>query len=554
MCYNYYMPKYKRFQSLVITIFLCLVYALWLTPLKPVQIASLKIVDTYFGLSSKLIPMPKAGTGVVLVAIDDESLREMNTQWPWPRSVIADTIKKISKGSPAIICADLVFAGKSVDPQEDLILINSLKSAKNVFSAAYFGSDGKYVIPDHMIALNLADFGFVNKPRDADNVIRRMRPYFLSESGNIIDYSLSLKVASRMLDTPAGNLALSLPLSKDGTAYIKFFGTSDKFNYIPAYKIIKESADISLLKNKLVFFGVISESFHDTYNTPLGAMPGLLIDLNETLTYINKNFFRYAANNMNFALIFLFVLIASWGGMRLPILTGAFLSGLLIIASFFLGFFLFLQHIIIDSFGPIFLIAAATAVLHGTRYVVLVVENIALRKEAATDGLTGLYVYRYFELRLKRELKNAFYSRKNLALVIYDIDHFKRINDTYGHEFGNVVLKSIAKNLKNHSRKNNVIARYGGEEFCVIIPGMKRLDAVKYAERLRNLVSSIELKTDKGETVKATMSAGIVMIEDVRENYTDFVKAADEALYRSKNEGRDRISIFDKAACVTFRP
>lgn len=549
------MPKHKIFQILVITIFFCLVYTLWLTPLKPIQIAGLKIIDTYFGLSSKLIPMPKAGTDIVLVAIDDESLREMNIQWPWPRSVIADIINKISKGSPAVICADLVFAGKSVDPREDLILINSLKRAKNVFSAAYFGSDGVYVTPDHIIASSLADFGFVNKPRDTDNVVRRMRPYFLSASGNIIDYSLSLKVASHMLNTPAGSLALALPLSKDGAAYIKFFGASDKFNSIPAYKIIKESTDISLLKNKLIFFGVISESFHDTYNTPLGAMPGLFIDLNETLTYINKNFFRYAANNMNFALIFLFVLIAVWGGLRLPILTGAFLSGLLIVASFFLGFFLFLQRIIIDSFGPIFSIAAAAAVLYGTRYAVLVVENIALRKEAATDGLTGLYVYRYFELRLKRELKNALYSRKNLALVIYDIDHFKRINDTYGHEFGNVVLKSIAKSLKDHSRKNNIIARYGGEEFCVIIPGMKREHAIKYAERLRNLVGSIELKTDKGETVKATMSAGIVMMGDVRENHTDFIKAADEALYRSKNEGRDRISVFDKEAHITrFSP
>jgi diguanylate cyclase (GGDEF)-like protein len=178
----------------------------------------------------------------------------------------------------------------------------------------------------------------------------------------------------------------------------------------------------------------------------------------------------------------------------------------------------------------------------------LIVENIVLRKEAVTDGLTGLYLYRYFELQLRRELESAFHIHKNLALVIYDIDHFKKINDTYGHEFGNIILKSIAKSLKDHSRKNNIIARYGGEEFCIIVPGMKRDHAIKYAERLRNLVSFLEFKTDKGEIVKVKMSAGIVTIEDAASNVvTDFIKSADIALYKSKNDGRDRITVFDKS-------
>jgi two-component system cell cycle response regulator len=213
-----------------------------------------------------------------------------------------------------------------------------------------------------------------------------------------------------------------------------------------------------------------------------------------------------------------------------------------------LGLFLFLRQIIIDPFGPILLMVISTILLHGTRYVVLVVENIVLRKESVTDGLTGLYLYRYFELQLKRELKNSFHIHKNLALVIYDIDHFKRINDTYGHEFGNVILRSVAKKLRDHSRKNNIIARYGGEEFCIIVPGMKREHAIKYAERLRNLVGLTEFKTDKGDPIRVTMSAGIVTIEDsMSDSPTEFIKAADSALYRSKESGRDRISVFDKS-------
>ena len=541
------MFKDKRIQVIIISVLLCIVYASWLAPLKPISIANLKIRDLYFDLSSRIIPLPKAGNDIVLVTIDDESLRRVSIQWPWPRSLIADIINKISLSSPRLISADFVFAGKSIVPAEDLALITAFKNAGNVLGAAYFGSDGKYVIPDESIALSLADFGFVNKPRDADNAVRRMRPFFISPAGDVIDYSLSLKTASRVLNMPAGNLAMSLPLSKDGTAYIKFFGKTDRLNSIPAWKIIEGTKDIPSLKNKTVFLGVTSESFHDTYNTPLGLMPGVAIDLNETLTYIDRNFFRYAANSMNFAIIFLFVIIAVAGGLRLRVIAGTIFSLILIVASFFFGLFLFLRHIITDSFGPIFLIIASTIILHGTKSVLLVLENIVLRQEAITDGLTGLFLYRYFELQLKRELKDAASGRKNLALVIYDIDRFKNINDTYGHEFGNVILRSISKSLKDHSRKNNIIARYGGEEFCIIVTGMDKAHAIKYAERLRNLVALSEFKTGKGETIKITMSGGIVIIEDAPStDPSDFVKAADCALYRSKNSGRDRISVFDK--------
>ncbi|MCX5665603.1 MAG: diguanylate cyclase [Candidatus Omnitrophica bacterium] len=539
------MLKNNAFRVLSISIILCVVYASWISPLNPIQIANLKIIDSFFYLSSKFNPLPKAGQDIVLINIDDSSLREVNIQWPWPRSVIAEIIKKISANAPAAICVDFVFAGKSVDPLEDSVLMDSLKEAKNVYAAAFFGNDGKYVIPDEALALSLKDFGFVNKPRDVDNTIRRMRPYYLSQSGDVIDYSLSLKVAASLMNSPPGNIAVSVPLSKEGATYIKFYGTLDKFNSIPAWKVLKDAGDLSMLKNKLVFFGVTSESFHDIYHTPLGIMPGMVIDLNETLTYINKSFFRYAGHEVNSIILFIFVLVAVFGGIRLSILSGIALTACEILILLSLGLFMFLKGMIIDPIGPILLMVAATILLHGARYVVLIVENIVLRKEAVTDGLTGLYLYRYFELQLKRELKSAFHINKNLALVIYDIDHFKKINDTYGHEFGNVVLKAIAKSLKDHSRKNNIIARYGGEEFCIIISDMKKDHAIKYAERLRNMVGALEFKTDKGEAVKATMSAGIVTIEDAHsEDPTEFIKAADSALYRSKNAGRDRITVF----------
>ena len=541
------MLRNRYVQILLISIILTAAYYSWIAPLKAASIADLKLLDSYFNLASKMNPSPKNADNMVLVTIDDESLRRINMQWPWPRSVIAGIIDKLSKDNPRLICADLVFAGKSFNPQEDMALIGAIKNSANVLGAAYFGNDGRYVVPDEPIALALADFGFVNKPRDTDNGVRRMRPYFLSPRGEVIDYSLSLKTAAKAIGAPSVNIAQALPVSRDGTAYIKFSGRQDRFTVIPVWKIMEGAIGLPSLKDKLVFFGVTSEAFHDTYSTPLGMMPGVVIDLNETLTYINKDFFRYAIGNVNFAILFFFALIAVAGGLSLPVLAGIVFAGILVAGSFFFGLFLFMRHIITAPFGPVFLIIASTVLLHGMRSILLALENIVLKKEAITDGLTGLYVYRYFELQLKRELIEASHSRKNLALVIYDIDHFKKINDTYGHEFGNTVLGSISKSLKNHSRKNSLIARYGGEEFCIIITGMDKAHAVKYAERLRNLVGLTEFRTDKGEIVKITMSGGVVTTDDILpDNTTDFIKAADSALYRSKNEGRNRITVFDK--------
>jgi diguanylate cyclase (GGDEF)-like protein len=530
---------------ITISVILCAAYYSWIAPSKPASLANLKILDSYANLAVGISPCPESPSDIALVAIDDESLRRINIQWPWPRSVVAGIIDRIHLAGPKLICADLIFAGKSIDPQEDTALTDVLKNSGNVLAAAYFGSDGKYVMPDEPIALSLLDFGFVNKPRDVDNAVRRMRPYFTSNLGEVIDYSLSLKTASRMKDKPVANIAKDMPIHKDGTAYIKFLCRQDKFNVIPAWKILEGVADVSILKDKLVFLGVTSESFHDTYPTPLGIMPGVAIDMNETLTYLNGRFFSYGGGWTDLAITASFAIIAVAAALALPILAGIAFAAMLLAASFFLGLFLFSHNIITDAFGPLLIIIISTVVLHSIRSILIVFENIVLKKEAVTDGLTGLYVYRYFELQLKREFENARRLKKDLALVIYDIDHFKKINDTYGHEFGNVVLKAIAKSLKNHSRRSNVIARYGGEEFCIIITGMDRDHAVKYSERLRDLIGSLEFKTDKGDGIKVTMSAGIAMASDITSGESsDLVKSADSALYNSKNTGRNRITVF----------
>ena len=210
-------------------------------------------------------------------------------------------------------------------------------------------------------------------------------------------------------------------------------------------------------------------------------------------------------------------------------------------------FFLLSKNLIIDYSGVIILIVIPSILLYGGRYVNLAIENMMLKKESITDGLTRLYGYKYFDLRLKLQLKKTLTGGKSFSLEMYDIDHFKNVNDTYGHEFGNVVLKAVAGVLSDNCRKSDTVARFGGEEFCILMPGAKQENALKHADRIREKIKALEFTTEKGEEVKITISGGIVSTEEyISDDHLNILRAADTALYSSKDTGRDKISIFDK--------
>jgi len=536
----------KALVALIIPFILSALYTTSLSQLKPTRVINLKILDMLFLASSSARHIPLEGKDIALVAIDDESLREMNMRWPWSRAVLADIVNRISLSEPAAICIDLVFIGKS-EPNDDLKLIKAIRDAKNVISASYFGKDGRYVVPEESISRDLMAFGFVNKPKDPDSTVRRMRPLALSTEGKIVDYSLSLKAAGVILNKKPQDLTGVIPLLKNKTTYIQFYGKEDDYTVIPAWKVLKGHADLSALKGRIVFIGMTSVIFHDIYPTPLGQMPGVIININEALTYRAGIYFKYADRAFNFAILYILVLAAVIASFLLPAIFGLVLAALEITGFLFFSLSMFTRNVILDLAGVVLLVSISSLSLYGYRYVRLVLENMALRREASTDGLTGLFIYRYFEVHLKNEFKKAIEKNKELSLIIFDVDHFKKINDTYGHEFGNRALKAIAKAMREHSRENAIISRYGGDEFIIILPGIKRNGALVYAERLRSAIKSLKVRTDKGEGVGIAISIGIASIRDaVSDDYVDFIKIADIALYSSKTLGRDRISVFDK--------
>lgn len=170
-------------------------------------------------------------------------------------------------------------------------------------------------------------------------------------------------------------------------------------------------------------------------------------------------------------------------------------------------------------------------------------ELYASMQDLATiDGLTGVYNRVYFHQKFESEFKLAKESGYELTLVILDIDYFKKFNDTYGHLFGDVVLKGVAQTVKNSLRATDTIARFGGEEFVIILPRTSIKNAFEKVEFLRQKIAD-NIITDNLVSASVTASFGIAGFPETSKSIGEIIKDADNALYRAKDNGRNRIEI-----------
>jgi len=168
---------------------------------------------------------------------------------------------------------------------------------------------------------------------------------------------------------------------------------------------------------------------------------------------------------------------------------------------------------------------------------------------AISDKLTGIYNHAYFKHFIDLEVKRAIRQKHPLALIMIDIDNFKKYNDTYGHPVGDVLLKWIGKVIRTSIRDVDVPARYGGEEFAVVLPYADRKGAPVVAERIRTAISTEPFVTpDMKNTGKITVSMGIAYYPEDAASAKELIKLADKALYRAKREGKDRVCIYQKDA------
>ncbi len=179
----------------------------------------------------------------------------------------------------------------------------------------------------------------------------------------------------------------------------------------------------------------------------------------------------------------------------------------------------------------------------------LIEKNILLQQMAVTDGLTGLYNKRYILSRLSSEISHAARYREPISFLMVDVDHFKQINDTYGHVAGDMLLREIADMLKKIVREVDIVARYGGEEFLIVLPNGDMLGAKILAERLRESIEKTIFNIEENK-ILITISIGVKSTNlklsvDSSAEVTKLINQADMALYKAKASGRNRVEVYD---------
>ena len=162
-----------------------------------------------------------------------------------------------------------------------------------------------------------------------------------------------------------------------------------------------------------------------------------------------------------------------------------------------------------------------------------------LEQAALTDALTGMQNRRYFDDALKEYIEEFRRIDKPIGLMILDLDHFKEVNDTYGHDVGDEVLRAVASCLRDMTRYHDVVARLGGEEFAVVAPNMDEDMMVKLAERIRKAIAGMAVLSGNVR-LKITTSVGLA-VWDKRESAEEFYRRADRLLYQAKRMGRNRV-------------
>jgi len=173
------------------------------------------------------------------------------------------------------------------------------------------------------------------------------------------------------------------------------------------------------------------------------------------------------------------------------------------------------------------------------------IRNAQLYALAVTDGLTGLYVRRYFDLRMQEQIAAAARYQRPFSVMMFDIDHFKKFNDTHGHQTGDAVLRQFAELLRHSTRGSDICCRYGGEEMAIVLPETEMEEAALLANKLCAHIRRNVFRGAEDQDLSVTTSVGVASYTEEFERPEQMVAAADEALYQAKQLGRDRVELAD---------
>jgi len=526
-----------------------------------------RIEATTFDARSKFSANQVTSDDIILIDIAEDSISAIG-RWPWKRQWHATMISILTEFDVSGIFYDVIFSEPSTLNQ-DLAMREAIRQSERVYLPIVFHFDNelrkiRYAsTPIEMFAKHAKGVGHVNIMPDGDGILRRVPLYLRNQNAytpqlayimakDFLHARESVRVFDEKIVLKSEEREIKIPLDKGSAMILRWAGKwKDTFKHYSFIDLIKDYNDyrkegaisekLLALKGKLCLIGLTVHGLYDIKPIPIeNTYPAIGINATIISNIIEARFVTPVSDACNYLLILFMGLLASMIIVHTRAVPGLLFTALLSILYSCVIFVLFKwTGILAVLFYPI--LACALIFISITFYgeICALVDRKELFNLATVDELTSLYNSRYFKEQLRKEFdKSGKRRRRDLALIMSDIDHFKKFNDTYGHQVGDYVLKEVARIYQGESRTHDIACRYGGEEFIMILPDTDEKDAYILAERIRKKVesSSFEMNNKK---FHVTISLGVAGIKNEKEEAA-LIKNVDTALYQAKKRGRNQ--------------
>lgn len=521
-------------------------------------------LDTLFRLKGA----SHCDSSIVIVEITNDDISRIG-RWAWDRSWHAAIIKALKDFGAHSIYFDILFSEPSSE-EGDKLLESSIKEAGNVYLPFAFSStsyDTKdAIMPLPQFSSVAKGMGAINIYPDIDGLMRRAPLVFAGRDATYPNIALkismdydnlkSLSLTPGIVKMYNENNRVNIPVDSNNDMLINWPGKwKDTFKHYSFLDVLtayqdnlehkKPEIDIDGLKDKICLVGVTATGLYDIKPIPMEPLyPGVGIVASTINTILTRDFIRTVPLWVNIAIIYILALFPSIlvSGDR-PLRDTVFVF---LIAAFYfaIAFILFRNGFKIDAFKPLAGLLLSYFIIGTYNFVRTSIDRQHFFKMSVTDGLTGLYNIRYFKMLLESEIMITRPDpTKKFSIIMGDIDHFKNFNDTYGHQVGDMVLKSVAKTIKSSVRNLDVVARYGGEEVIILLRGTALNYALPVAENIRKSVENYIVE-DQNNKYAVTISLGVASFKST-DTVDDLIKRADEGLYKAKESGRNRVFTVD---------
>jgi diguanylate cyclase (GGDEF)-like protein len=364
--------------------------------------------------------------------------------------------------------------------------------------------------------------------------------------------------------TPNNHLVwkdLNVPIRQDGQMLINWLSSTPKpYVEIPARylleSLLREKAHKTLpidkqlkafLKNKTVFIGATAVSTFDIKTTSIQRLfPGVTYQatLFDNLIH-GTQFIRRLDTIYTILISGALSILGCFFLIRIRSAAIAYSSVVLLALAYVLVTqVLFIQfRLWIDLAQPLLMYAAMVIITFAVKYMSRELDYRKTYKLATTDSLTGLYNHRYFMEQAQLFVEGSKDGKSRFAIVLVDIDHFKKFNDTYGHLIGDAVLRAVAQTLKQNVRSIDIVCRYGGEEMAILLARTSLDEALQVANKLVHTIANTKHNLGPGVTRQVTISAGVASFPQHGKTIMELIEHSDKGLYLAKDGGRNQVGL-----------